>query len=103
MSPESWEWRACCEESIAKLSHVLEERPERLHHEITDAVRSVVALRDGFIACRRKGDLSAADQARLVKVNAALSFTVGAEFPLVGVRWQRIAKARDTLRDMLGA
>jgi hypothetical protein len=92
--PGTDDWREQCRHCIAKLAHILEGRPEHLHAELTEAVRAVVALRGTLLAQRPNGGR---EQERLNCVNSVVSVLVGAEFPLVGVRWQRVEMARDAL------
>jgi hypothetical protein len=71
--------------------------PAPEHEEIAAAVRSVVELRNRCIAECRAGRLS---RERLERANAALSLAFGAEFPLMGLRLKRLARARDAIGSM---
>jgi hypothetical protein len=79
---------------LAALDRALADRPDRLHDDLVEAVRRAAALRDQLIAQRHRG--GAAGE-RLARVNAALSLIVGGEYPLVGVRLERIEQARKAL------
>ncbi len=88
-------------EALARLDHLLRDHPAQLAAELTDAVRGVVALRDAMIVRRDRIGREPASNNRLERVNAVLSMLISNEFPLTGVRWQRIERARDALRDTL--
>jgi hypothetical protein len=96
-------WREDGAAAVAQLDHVLAERPGRLHAEMSEALRSVVRLRDGLIAELRAGTASPDQRRRLQEVNSIVSVVCGAEFPLVGIRLERVRKARDALQALLGA
>ncbi len=95
--------RVCehCRAAVATLDRVLEERPDKIHDEIVDAVGCVVRLRDNLIEQRRAGDTSRRLQDQLDHANAVLSVMAGGVYPLVGVRWQRVEQARDELKRLL--
>ncbi len=83
--------------ALAVLDRVLEESPERMAGDLPEAVRGIVRLRDRLIE-RRRADPGAHDlEERLDRTNAILSVVTGGEYPLVGVRRQRIVEARDAL------
>jgi hypothetical protein len=90
-----------CRDAVAKLDHVLRSHPAEIAQELTDAVRCVVMLRDNMIERRDRGGRSPERDRRLGQVNAVISAIVAGEFPLMGVRWQRIEGARDLLRRIL--
>ena len=91
----------CGREALARLDHLLRDHPAQLAAELTDAVRAVVGLRDAMIARRNRAGRATAIDQRLERVNGVLSALISNEFPLTGVRWQRIERARDALRDIL--
>jgi hypothetical protein len=82
------------DKALAALDRALDDRPEKTYGDIAEAVRCVVALRDRLIAEQRGG---ADIRAELGRVNAVLSHIVGGEYPLEGVRRDRIKKAREEL------
>ncbi|MFZ3237151.1 MAG: hypothetical protein WA184_17500 [Stellaceae bacterium] len=90
-----------CREAVAKLDYLLRNHPAETADELTDAVRCSVALRDRMIERRRQGDHNPAHEQRLRQVNAVISAIVAGEFPLMGIRWQRIKGARDLLKKVL--
>jgi hypothetical protein len=90
----------CCQAALSVLDRVLEEPPERMTGDLPEAVRGLVCVRDWLIA-RRRAEPGAGDvQERLDRTNAILSVVTGGEYPLVGVRRQRIVEARDALRQL---
>jgi hypothetical protein len=67
------------------------------------AVRCLVRLRDALINERRAGKGTPGHEERLRRVNAVLSMVVGGEYPLVGVRKERIKNARNEVEELLAA
>ena len=91
----------CCRTALEDFTQIVERRPDVDHEAMTQAIGKVIRLRDALIAERRRhADFPAARERLLQKVNALLSLTTSAEFPLVGVRWERIVAARDSLREL---
>ena len=92
--------REHCRRALSVLDRVLEESPERMAGELPEAVRALVWLRDRLIELRRADPGSREVEARLGRTNAILSVVTGGEYPLVGVRRQRIVEARDALAEL---
>ncbi len=90
-----------CHEAVAKLDYLLRNHPAETGEELTDAVRCTVKLRDKMIERRRRGEHDPALERRLRQVNSIISAIVAGEFPLMGIRWQRIEGARDLLKRVL--
>lgn len=91
-----------CREAMAKLDYLLRNHPAETADELTDAVRCAVDLRDKMIERRRvQGAQNDAQNRRLRQVNSIISAIVAGEFPLMGIRWQRIEGARDLLKQVL--
>ena len=88
-----------CREGLEALDHVLEHRPDHVHDEIARATRCIVHVRDELIAARRAGDARYGDL--LGHVNSLLSVLIAGEFPLAGVRWERMKRARDEYEHVL--
>ena len=82
------------------LDRVVKESPERIAGELPEAVRTLVWLRDRLIDLRRADPGSPEVESRLGRTNAILSVVTGGEYPLVGVRRQRIVEARDALAEL---
>jgi hypothetical protein len=93
--------REHCHAAVEALCRVLDERPAEEHEYLLEAVRCLVRLRDRLIEQRRSGHPSPDLQDRLDRANAILSVVVGGQYPLVGVRWERVSHARDELRALL--
>jgi hypothetical protein len=83
----------CAEAALAALDRALEDRPERVYDDLADAVRCIVRLRGELITERRNGELGG----HLERCSAILSLVVGAEYPLAGIRRDRIRQAREEL------
>ncbi len=94
------DFRDHAQDALDALAHVLEERPDHVHDHIAYATERVCRVRDGLIERQRGG---AGRDGRLACVNELLSVLVSAEFPLVGVRWERLHLARERLRALLTA
>ena len=90
--------RAEVEAALAALEHALGDDPDLVYDDLAEAVRHVVRLRDTLIAERRRGEPI---DDRLDRVNTILSQMVGAEYPLDGMRRERVEKLRDQLRSLL--
>lgn len=86
--------------ALAGLDHALEDRPDRIYDDLSHAVRCLVRLRDELIALRRRDGKASGDD-RLERLNAVLSVVSGGEYPLEGVRRERIEKAREELARLL--
>ena len=80
----------------------LSESPEARTHEVmAGAVRCLVRMRDHLIEEQRRNGGNGATQENLVRLNSILSMAVGAAYPLVGIRPERLHMTRDALRDFL--
>jgi len=90
-----------CRTALHALDRALEDRPDKVYDDMVAAVRCLVRLRDSLISERRAGKGTPDHEERLRRVNAVLSTAVGGEFPLVGVRKERIKKARDEVEELL--
>ena len=80
--------------ALAALDRALRDRPEIVYDDLNEAVRHLVRLRDLLIADGR-GGVAVGD--RLDRLNAILSIVVATEYPLEGVRRDRVARARQKL------
>jgi hypothetical protein len=91
--------RALAQEAADRYDHVVSDRPEALHEALTEAAARVIQLRDAVIArAREEGDTARED---LAAVSAVLSLAYSAQFPISGLRWDRMEQTRDALRDLL--
>jgi hypothetical protein len=80
--------------ALAAMDRALCDQPDVVYEDLVEAVRSLIRLRDKLIYERRRG---AAVGDRLDRLNAVLSLVVAAEYPLEGVRRERVATARREL------
>ena len=88
-----------CRAAVAALDRALHDRPDKIYDDLAEAVRCLVALRTELAARWRDG----APRDCLDRCNAILSMVVGGEYPLVGIRRDRVRKAGDELRSLLDA
>ncbi len=86
--------------ALAALDRALDDRPDKIYDDLSQAVRALVRLRDELIAEHRR-DGRRADDDRLERVNAILSVVSGGEYPLQGIRRERIEQAREKLAGLL--
>lgn len=82
-----------CLAAVAALDHALEDRPDKIYRDLAEAVRCLVQLRNELTVRRREGE----PNDHLERCNAILSMVVGGEYPLAGLRRDRVRKARDEL------
>lgn len=85
---------ACARAAVEAYTPLAERSSPITHERLAGAVRCVIRLRDALIDGRRRGlDV----EERLRRVNSILSLAVSAEFPIVGVRHERIVATRESL------
>ncbi len=85
--------------ALLTIDKLLAERPEKVGPEFSEATRRIVALRDGQIE-RWRHTNAEPDRQRLALINSVLSVVIGGHFPLGGIPWPQIAKARDVLASL---
>ena len=89
-------------EALRILDQLMDEKPrEEVHQRMSEVVRLLVRWRDDLIARRRSGEDGPELREGLDRVNGVVSFAFGAQFPVVGVKWERIERTRDSLREVL--
>ena len=86
-----------CRAAVAALNRALDDRPDKIYHDLAEVVRCLVQLRTQLTARRREGEPGH----RLERCNAILSMVIGGEYPLAGLRRDRLHKARDELASLL--
>lgn len=91
----------CGAAALDALETLIAHRPEATHEKLTEVMRCLVRLRDSLIDERRREPHNTSNEERLRAVNSLLSLASSAEYPLVGVRWERICATRDVLRSLL--
>lgn len=82
-----------CRMAVAALDRALQDEPDKIYDDLAEAVRRLVQLRDELIAEQR----ATANRDRLDRCNAILSTVIGGEYPLAGIRRDRMQQARDEL------
>src|SRR4029078_12800254 len=71
--------------------------PDHVEEGMVDATQCVVRYRDALIAeCRTAPDAEKTQALR--DANSVLSLMFGTQYPLEGVHWDRLSKARDALK-----
>jgi hypothetical protein len=92
-----------CRNGLAALDEVLASKAPPEKDLIAEATRCTARFRDALIDEMRerkvRGDTTA--DPRLAEVNSLLSELSAAEFPLAGVRRERIEMARDAYRRLI--
>jgi len=89
----------CTQEALAACERLLDKQnPATSYEPIAEMSRCLVRLRDELIREQRAG---ASVGARLDRVNSIVSLATSSEYPLVGVRWERVRLLRDCLRALL--
>ncbi len=78
------------------MGKLLEERPNKVGHDFSETARCVSAYRNELTGTWRASGAER-DRVRLGDVNAVLSVVVGGHFPLGGIPWEHIEKARGRL------
>lgn len=102
MNPEIVkELRKEWDDALSAIETVLEERPGEHLKEISQAVISLVRVRDRLIELQRSDRRSGEAARHLHEINAMLSVLGSLEYPLAGLRWKRIELVRDGLAQML--
>lgn len=73
----------CCRAAVAALDRALDDRPDKIYHDLAEVVRCLVLLRTELTAC-----------------NGVLSTVIGGEYPLAGLRRDRLHKDRNELASL---
>ena len=87
-----------CRAAVAALDRALDDRPDMIYHDLAAVVRCLVKLRIELTAARREGEPGD----RLERCNAILSMVIGGEYPLAGIRRDRLQRARVELASLIG-
>jgi hypothetical protein len=87
-------------EVLRSIDTLLEDKPDKVGHDFSDATRRLSASRDA-LAERWRETHSEPDRRNLERVNAALSVVLGGQFPLGKVPWSHIQRARQDLAEMM--
>jgi hypothetical protein len=95
------EMHALCRDGLQALDAALDPARPPEHDVLARATRCIAGYRDHLIERTREGDANA--RSLLRQTNALLSEIVAAEFPLVGVRRDRIKQAREDYQKLVSA
>jgi len=95
------EMHALCRDGLQALDAALDPARPPEHDVLARATRCIAGYRDYLIERTRDGDAHACGL--LAQTNALLSEIVAAEFPLVGVRRDRIQQAREDYQRLVSA
>jgi hypothetical protein len=87
----------CRRAAVAALDRALEDRPDKIYHDLAEVASCLVLLRIESTATRREG----APGGSLDRYNAVLSMVIDGEYPLAGLRRDRLHKVRDQLASLL--
>jgi formate dehydrogenase major subunit len=85
--------------ALRAIDKLLAERPEKVGPDFSTATGLLVVLRDNQIAQWRHSNAEA-DHQRLALINSVLSVVIGGHFPLGGIPWPQIEKAREVLASL---
>jgi formate dehydrogenase major subunit len=83
-------------EALAAIDRLLADRPDKIGHDFSAAVRHLAMWRDTLARRPRENDPRA-----LGKLNAALSVILGGQFPLGQIPWPEIERLRNDLSDLV--
>lgn len=86
--------------ALERLDEALAHQPEKDKHDFAVAMESLCVLRDALIRRRRAGNTDMLQHC-LDRLNSVISVVVGSEYPLPGIRWDRVKQARDVLADLV--
>ena len=86
-------------EAIAAIDQLLADRPDKVGHDFSVAVRHLAIWRDLLVKSRRHSP-TRRDHRALEQVNAAISVILGGQFPLAKVPWPEIARVRQQLDEL---
>lgn len=97
-SPQSADLHHCLEEALVACEQLLDERnPTSSYEPIAAMTRCLVTLRNQLITEQRGG---APVRSQLDRVNSIVSLATSTEYPLVGVRWDRVSRMCELLHEL---
>ncbi len=88
--------------ALRMLDKLLAERPDRIGHDFSEATRWLAAYRDELATIWRRSG-GEPDRRRLTQINSVLSVVIGGHYPLAGIPWPHIEKARSVLANVVYA
>jgi hypothetical protein len=87
--------------ALAALDRALAARPEIDGHAFSAATEALARLRERLIGELRSAPDPDAARRRLERVNAVISLVLAGHFPLGGVPWEEIGRARAWLAELV--
>lgn len=88
----------CGQAALAAIDDALAKQPDPSTHDFAQAVEALTVLREELI---RRYRAAPGLRGCLDRLNSVISVVVGSEYPLPSVRWDRVAKARDVLAEVV--
>lgn len=88
-------------DALAALDEIVTEHPTKTSEELAQAMRPLIAFRNGLIERQRHGGASPQLRNWLDQTNSIISSVVSCEFPLAALSWKNIKAARDALEPLL--
>lgn len=82
------------------MGRVVEQRPHKDDHLLTELIKTLCTVRDSMIARHREEPLPAQERERLERLNAVLAQVFSLQFPLGPIPWDDFAVARGWLADL---
>lgn len=81
---------------LIALDKLLEERPQRETHDMSEVTRNLTSFRDGVIQRIRAKGNPPASMERLARLNGVLSSLYGVHYPIGKPPWDLLRKARES-------
>lgn len=88
-------------DALGILDRMVAERPADHFQPMSEAVRKLIEMRNGLIAHHRADGGGKPPEGSLSDLNAMISVAIGAQYPIVGIKRERIEQTRDALRDWI--
>ena len=88
------------EAALGALDRLLADRPDRVSHDFSAAMRCLTDFREHMLGHARREDTTQARE-RLARLNAVISVFYGGQFPIGAVPWKHLEKARDGFAALL--
>ena len=90
-------------DALAQIDRVLAGRSKKDDHALSQATVNLAKLRDGLTAAWRAHGISPAQRKQLDHVNAVITIVLAIHYPLGGIPWPDLEKARAWLADIVQA
>jgi hypothetical protein len=85
---------------LQSIDHVLREKPDRVTHDFSAAMRCLTAYRDEVTRRLREKGHPPASLERLAKLNAVISSLYGAHYPIGVPPWALLEMARTSFAEL---